>query len=384
MRILFLGGGTGGHFYPLIAVAESIYDIAKTHNYVVPKMYYIGPEKLDEKALYDNNIKYIYCSAGKKRRGGGISSSLLNFLDLFKTFFGIVKSFFYLIVIYPDVVFSKGGYASFPPLYVCKLLRIPVVIHESDSTTGIVNRWSAKFAKRIAVSYPVIPAGLEKYENKIAFTGVPVRKRIKAETDASGEYVKKTFDLKNNKPVVFVLGGSQGSVTINNLILDSLHELLKDYQVIHQTGKKNLTDVKFAASSVLRDDPNKDSYHIIDFLNNYEMKAAASSASIIVSRAGSGTLFEISEWGLPAIIIPIPEHISHDQKTNAYTYARETGSIVIEQSNLSQSILMSEINRIMSDNVLYRKISANSKRFARPDAAEVIANELYKIILTHL
>ena len=150
MKIVFTGGGTGGHFYPIIAVAEEINNIVRERKLLAPQLYYLAPKKYDARALYENNINFRKSPAGKKRR----YFSIWNFFDMFKTIFGVIKTTFQLFAIYPDVVFSKGGYASFPTLFAAKLLRIPVIIHESDAVPGKVSLWSGKFAIKIAVSYP--------------------------------------------------------------------------------------------------------------------------------------------------------------------------------------------------------------------------------------
>ncbi|HPN89357.1 MAG TPA: glycosyltransferase, partial [Candidatus Paceibacterota bacterium] len=150
MKILFTGGGTGGHFYPVIAVAEEVKRICTEQKIVAPELYFMSDKPYNERALSDNGLKFVPVQAGKIRR----YFSLMNFFDVFKTIFGSIRAIFTLFSIYPDVVFGKGGYASFPGLLAARLLRIPVVIHESDSHPGRVTLWAGKFAKRIAVSYP--------------------------------------------------------------------------------------------------------------------------------------------------------------------------------------------------------------------------------------
>ena len=150
MKILFTGGGTGGHFYPIIAVAQSISEHAIEKKILAPKFYFMAPTKYNPRALFDNEIKYVYVPAGKIRR----YFSLLNITDAFKTISGIFIAIMKMYSIYPDVVFSKGGYTSFPPLLAARIWGIPVVIHDSDSHPGRANIWAGKFAKRIALSYP--------------------------------------------------------------------------------------------------------------------------------------------------------------------------------------------------------------------------------------
>src|SRR3989344_2601531 len=142
MKILFSGGGTGGHFYPIIAISEAIYEKSKEKKILVPKLYFMSPTRYNPKALFDNDIQYVHVPAGKIRK----YFSLLNITDFFKIIYGSFSAIIKMFQIYPNVVFGKGGYASFPALLAARILRIPVVIHESDSIPGKVNTWAGKFA----------------------------------------------------------------------------------------------------------------------------------------------------------------------------------------------------------------------------------------------
>ncbi|PIR86440.1 UDP-N-acetylglucosamine--N-acetylmuramyl-(pentapeptide) pyrophosphoryl-undecaprenol N-acetylglucosamine transferase, partial [Candidatus Kaiserbacteria bacterium CG10_big_fil_rev_8_21_14_0_10_43_70] len=174
MKIVLTGGGSGGHFYPLIAVAEQIHEVAKERKLLEPKLYYVGPKPFDAEALLAQAIEYKPTPAGKIRRNGG---AIRNFFDIFKTSWGIVRATFQLFSLYPDVIFSKGGYAAFPTLFAARLLRIPVIIHESDATPGIVNKWSSSFARWIGIAHPDSAKGFSpKVQDKIALVGNPIRR----------------------------------------------------------------------------------------------------------------------------------------------------------------------------------------------------------------
>ncbi len=383
MKVVFTGGGTGGHFYPLIAVAESIYTLAKEQRMLVPAMHYIGTSKMDERILYENDIHYHYCPSGKLKRGEGIRGVLYNFFSFFKIGLGIIKALIHLYHIHPDVVFSKGGYSSFPTVFATRILRIPLIIHESDTIPGRVTLYAAPFAKKIACSYPDIPTLLEPYIEKIAITGVPIRKTFLHTVDSRGKDAEKLFSLNDTKPVILILGGSQGALTLNHVILESLSHLLKGFQVIHQTGKREKKEVEMLSKEILLNSPHKDDYHPVSFLDEFSLKVAAGRATLIITRAGSGALFEIANWGIPSIIVPIPEDISRDQRSNAYAFAHETGAIVIEQINLAPGILASEIERVMNDKQLYTRIKLATKKFSRPDAADVVGREILSILISH-
>ncbi len=373
MKILLTGGGSGGHFYPIIAVAQSINKIAREKRLIDVKLYYMAPQPYDKRALFDNNITFTKVSTGKLRR----YFSILNIVDFFRTIIGVIHAIWTMFFIYPDIVFGKGGYVSFPALFAARFFRIPVIIHESDSAPGRANLWAGKFARRIAVSYPQAADYFKK--EKVAYTGNPIREEIMyAVKEGSYEYL----NLEQNVPVILILGGSQGSRLINENLLDILPRLVEKYQIIHQVGKDNLELVKETARVILQKSEHKDRYKPFDHLATLPLRMAAGAASVIVSRAGS-TIFEIALWNVPAILIPITDSNGDHQRKNAYSYARTGAAIVIEENNLSTHVLASEIDRLMEDQALREKMIAGAKSFARTDAADLIANEIIHVALEH-
>lgn len=376
MKILFTGGGTGGHFYPIIAVAQAIREHAKEKKVLPPQFYFMAPAKYNPRALFDNEIEYVYVPAGKIRR----YFSLLNITDAFKTLTGIFIAITKMFSIYPDVIFSKGGYTSFPPLVAARLLGIPVVIHDSDSHPGRVNVWAGKFAKRIALSYPSAAQFFKaKDPSKIAYTGNPIRAEI-AMPLSNGAF--EFLNLEQNIPVIFVIGGSQGSQNINDVILQALPELLNKYQIIHQTGRANLAEIQSTTGVTLKDHPYKYRYHPFDYLDELALRMSTGAATIIVSRAGS-TIFEIAAWGIPSIIIPLPSSVSHDQTANAFAYASTGAASVIEENNLTPHVLIGEINRIVGSPAIRKTMSEHAKAFSRLDSASLIAQAILSIALEH-
>lgn len=165
-------------------------------------------------------------------------------------------------------------------------------------------------------------------------------------------------------------------------MLSILPQLLEKYQVIHQVGKNNLKDIQLRVSTILNNNPRKDRYKVFDYLNNTALKMTAGASSLVISRAGS-SIFEFANWGLPSIIIPIPESISHDQKNNAYTYARSGGAIVIEEENLGPAVLLSEINQLFAKPEILTKMKEGAKTFASPNAGALIAKQLLDISADH-
>ena len=373
MKILFTGGGTGGHFYPIIAVANAVRQRVTDRKIIPPQLYYMAPSKYNPRAVFDSEMQFLQVPAGKMRR----YFSVLNFLDIFKTIYGCLWALIQMYRIFPDVVFGKGGYASFPALFAAKILRIPVLIHESDSKPGRVNLWAGKFAKKIAVSYPEASKYFD--QNRVALTGNPIRKEI---TEPLSNGAIEFLKLENNIPTILILGGSQGSKMINDIIIESAPELLNRYQIIHQTGKNNFEEMQNTMSVVLKDHQYSYRYHPYDFLNELALRMAAGTAEIVVSRAGS-TIFEIAAWGLPSIIIPLPNSISHDQTANAFAYAKSGASVVIEENNLSAHVLIEEIDRIVNSPTRKQTMRQEAKDFSRLDSANIIADAILNIALEH-
>lgn len=373
MRIVFTGGGTGGHFYPIISVVEELREVTKKYKIIEPELFFLAPEPYNQGVLFDNNIRYKRVLSGKRR----MYPSILNFLDIFKMGIGIIQAMWKIFWIYPDVIFSKGGYGSIPVVFVGRILGIPIIIHESDSTPGRANEWAAKFANKIALSYPDAINFFDK--SKSAWTGNPVRKEIKWPVS---EGAHKYLNLDPTIPVIFILGGSQGSKIINDTVLDTIKELTSKYQIIHQTGKENFEEVKRTAEVILGLSSERNRYKPFPYLDDLAMRMSAGASDIIVSRAGSA-IFEIAQWGVPSIIIPIQNSNKDHQRKNAFNYARSNGCVVIEEENLRPEILVAEIYKILNDKERYAEMEKGAKSFAKPEAGMLIAEEIVQLALKH-
>jgi UDP-N-acetylglucosamine--N-acetylmuramyl-(pentapeptide) pyrophosphoryl-undecaprenol N-acetylglucosamine transferase len=379
MRIILTGGFTGGHFYPLIAVADAIYQQAREEKLITdPELYYLAPDPYRQNLLDDYAISYRSIQAGKLRRG----FSVWNILDLFKTGWGVLQAIWKVFAIYPDVVFAKGGYVSFPVLVAARLLRIPVFIHESDSVPGRVNRWAGKFAAQVAVSFPQTADYFP--EDKVALTGNPIRESI-ANPATSG--AREYLEMEPDTPVIFIIGGSQGAEIINSVVLEALPELLESYYVIHQVGEANLNNVKETTDFFFSELPRnkqalKARYKPFGFLDETALRMAAGAADIVISRAGS-TIFEIAAWSVPSILIPLEIAHADHQRKNAYAYAQAGAATVIDEANVGDDILLSELREIMDNPEKYEKMATAAARFARLDAAKIIAEEIIHLGRAH-
>ena len=369
MKILFTGGGTAGHVFPLVAVVREIRRIYPKKDL---ELYYLGPK--DDFSLIllsqeDFIIKTIV--SGKIRR----YFSWKNFVDiLFKIPFGLMQSFFLLLAIKPDLVFSKGGSGSISVTIAARILRIPVFIHESDVVPGLSNQTTAKWAKKIFISFPKT----EYFDpEKTTLTGNPIRKEI---LDGDKEKAVEMFNLTLSKPIFLIIGGSQGAETINDFVLLILNELLKDYEVIHVTGIQSFKETVAEAQVVENIDLDK-YYHPVGFLDEEKIKHAYKAADLIISRSGSGSIFEIAAVGKPSVLIPLPSAAANHQAKNAYAYAETGAALVIEQENLTPNFFMENVELLFLHPEKLEEMKQAALAFAKPLAARAIAREILEFLM---
>ncbi len=377
MKVVFTGGGTGGHFYPMIAVAEALIEISKEKKLLDPELYFFGPAEFDQRALYENGITFVPTSAGKVRR----YFSILNFFDLFRTGWGILMTTLTLYRLLPDVVFSKGGYGSVPTVTAARLLRIPLIVHDSDAIPGRATMLAAPGAKRIAISYDEAFGYFpEKIREKVALTGNPVRREVR---NAAREGAREFLELEPATPVILFLGGSLGAEKLNNTVLEALPELVDRYQVIHQTGEAHIKSIRETSKVILDRNERRYRYKPFGYLSGLAVKMAAGAADLVISRAGSGTIAEIASWKKASILVPIPESVSHDQRANAFAYARTGAAIVIDQENLAPHLLVAEIERLFTNPKTRNDMAEAAGKFAKPDAARILAEAVLDAALEH-
>jgi UDP-N-acetylglucosamine--N-acetylmuramyl-(pentapeptide) pyrophosphoryl-undecaprenol N-acetylglucosamine transferase len=368
MKILFTGGGTGGHVLPIVALTREILRIYPQEKI---QFFYLGPkDEFGEIFLSNEGIEIKRVLAGKIRRYKDWKSIAQNLVDcLFKIPAGIFQAFFYIFFLNPDLIFSKGGFGSIPGVIAGWVLRAPIFLHESDATPGLANRFLSKFALETFVSFP-------KTEwfppSRMILIGNPIRREI---LEGSGEKAKKLFELSNKKPVILILGGSQGAQRINDKILEILSELLTNFELIHQCGEKNFKEVRAEAKVVITEDLEK-YYHLFPFLKEEALKHAYRAADLIVSRAGSGSIFEIAAVSKPSILIPLPEAAQDHQIKNAYAYAENGACLVMEEANFTPRFFLEKLKYFFANPEELKKMQKGAKKFARPGAAKIIAEYL--------
>lgn len=363
IRVLFTGGGTGGHVYPLIAVARAIRRIKPD-----TELYFLGPTNFGREALAKEGITVYRLITGKLRRYADPRSVL----DFVKMPVGFLQALVTLFWVMPDVIFSKGGYGSVPVVLSGRLYRIPVIIHESDALPGFANAALARFAGQILIAFPEARNGFRvKEQTKVFLAGNPVRSQLFLPVSPAPPAKSSVASL----PTLLVLGGSQGAERLNDLLLEALPELLKDFIVIHQAGPQNVERVKREGQRLI---PKEllPSWRPAGFLEEADLAAAYAGAACIISRAGAGAVFEIAESAKPSIMIPLTAGSRGEQIKNAYAYARAGGTLVLEETNLTPHIFIKAVRDLMADGARREKMSAAAKKFATPEAAETIAEAI--------
>jgi UDP-N-acetylglucosamine--N-acetylmuramyl-(pentapeptide) pyrophosphoryl-undecaprenol N-acetylglucosamine transferase len=369
MKILLTGGGTGGHLFPLVAVAD--YLKRKTSSEEEVDFIFYGPGgKMEKEIMGGAEIKQRKILSGKLRR----YFSFYYLLDLIKMPLGVLQTMFYLLLDMPDVVFAKGGYASIPVVLVAWCYRIPVLIHESDAQPGLANQFMANFAKKVAISFE--RAKIHLPISKVVVTGTPVTDKV---LNGEAEEGRKILGMdKSVKPVILILGGSQGANFINKRILKALKELVRRYQIVHQTGKRDYEWVKAEAQRQGFKVGASD-YYPVPFVEE-GMKHFYALADAVVSRAGSTTIAEIAANKKPAILVPITHSANNHQRLNAFEVARQGGAIVLEENNLKTNLLLLRLKQLTEEGEIRSELIKNIQKFYNPQATELITKELLSLV----
>lgn len=319
IKIAFAGGGTGGHIYPGLAIADELKTIASEKNVDIELFWFGNSSGMDRNIVEKSGSvnKFIGIPSGKLRR----YFSLKNFFDIFKIFAGFVASFFKLLFIRPVVLFSKGGFVSVPPCIAAKLLGIPVFTHECDFTPGLATRINSKFASKILLSYEETKKffSAEK-QNKTIVTGNPIRPVFySANAKAGLEFLFEGKDFDSSKPILLVLGGSLGAHQINQLIVENLDWLISKFNVVHQCGAKDKDFVPAA----------KKGYYPYPFIYS-QMPDVIAASDIVLSRAGANSIWECSVLGKPLVLIPLcGSGTRGDQVDNAAFFEKQNAAKVL-------------------------------------------------------
>jgi UDP-N-acetylglucosamine--N-acetylmuramyl-(pentapeptide) pyrophosphoryl-undecaprenol N-acetylglucosamine transferase len=355
-QLWLVGGGTGGHIVPLLAVAEILErdkDIQLT---------YLGErDGMEYDLARKAGISFKSVTSGKFRRYVTLSSLFLNVRDFFRVIRGIVTSYRHMQHKKPDLIFSKGGPVAVPVVIAAWLAGVPVVTHESDVAIGLANRIIGRFARHIMTAFPAkyYPASMAR---KIVHVGLPLR----------GEFCRKQHTPHHKRrPMVLVTGGSQGSVALNKAVAAILPELLPKADVMHITGEYSYKE--FQAVKDALPDKLAEHYGVVDFTP--DMAHYMHEATVVVMRSGA-TLFEVASLGKPMILIPLPTAANNHQLKNAEVVIEHKAGILLIQDNLTPDRLYETIATVLDTPSLRRQLQEGTKHFASCDAAKNVANLL--------
>ncbi len=363
-KVVFAGGGTGGHLWPLVSIIR----YART-KYAVKPIYFGTGSSLERRIWRQEGVRQVYIPSGKRRN----YYSWHNLFDWFWIVVGTVKAWFWLAIIRPAVVFGKGGYGMLPTVYAAKLLGIPVICHESDIVMGRANRFALNRRALLLTAFP--PEFYETSEQQkgfIRYVGMPIHPSNYQTVEVAGEGERKAvitsqlFALgkRNIRADILIFGGSQGSMRINEAVARIWPQLAEIGHIIHVTGQVGY-NATWQMHAKLDDDIRK---RIKILAEADDLPKYIINSSLVISRAGATSLWEIATARVPAIIIPLPEAASDHQRLNALWFAQEfVGISVLEEKNLSDEALIGlarrQINKdfgLRQENVLMPDVALES------------------------
>ena len=354
-NILFCGGGTGGHYYPLMAIKQ---ELDKSLNN--KKMYYIGSKYgIESKKISFENIKSLLIPIRGFNRSFSIKSCIRNFILIFQLLFGFIRVLVFFAVNKPNLVIASGGYSSFLPLQVARIFNVPYFIHEQNSFPGIVTRMFGKRAKIVFLGFDNAKNYL-KNVNTI-FTGNPIHIKPFIEINMNIDFTKKTL---------LIIGGSQGSEFLNHLISDGIEkDIIPNINIVWLVGENNFDKYKKYES---------DSIKIFSFVDN--MPYLYDTANLVVSRSGAMTVSELLQFNRPAIFIPFKFAADNHQYYNAKTLTDSLSSVVIEEKDVNSNLLFKKVDEILNNERVYSSMMNNIKNINKPDSLRIIKEN----ILEHL
>ena len=385
MKIVFAGGGSGGHIIPIIAIVRELkkYEqtIAKQTKkgvvYDTLEYVFLGPKGELDYLLLEEGIKVVNISSGKFRRTAGVLDVFNNSIDIvFRIPLGLIQAYFWILfnLFSIKLIFCKGGYGAVPASLAGWLLYKKVYLHESDSIPGAANRLIGTFADKIYISF--VQKKLWFPPQKTTLVGNPVRESLLMGNKGTAGQM---FSLSFEKPIVLIVGGSQGSQRFNDMVLNVLDQILLEFEVIHQCGTANIKQYLQMCERLMPENLCK-YYHLAGFLDDAQYANALAAADVVISRAGSGSIFEIAKAGKPSILIPLPESAQNHQYMNAFIYSRAGAATIMEEGNFTPNLFLEQIRVIANDSAKREQMSRAAKEFAKINAAQIIASDIYSLL----
>lgn len=364
MRVIISGGGTGGHIFPAISIANALKETDPS-----VEILFVGANgKMEMEKVPAAGYKIVGLPVAGFHRQLNLKNICRNMLFPFRLFGSMIKAGSVVRNFKPDVAVGVGGYASGPVLQRAAKAGIPCLVQEQNSYPGVTNKILAKHAKKICVAYP----NMERFfpAEKIVMTGNPVRQSLLSPINK--DEALKFFGLENNdQPIILVIGGSLGARSINNGIRSTLNQLPSNVQLLWQTGKIYFDDIK--AELEKNPLPNVKAF---DFIKR--MDYAFAIADIVISRAGASSISELSLLGKPSILVPSP-NVSEDHQTkNAMAMVSEGAAIMVRDAD-TNTLIQTSIE-ILNEKEKLVQLGVNIRKFAKPNAASDIAKEVIALV----
>jgi UDP-N-acetylglucosamine--N-acetylmuramyl-(pentapeptide) pyrophosphoryl-undecaprenol N-acetylglucosamine transferase len=366
-RIVLTGGGTGGHIYPALSVAEHL-----KNNPDVEAILYIGaighPE---EKLARENGLEFV----GIKVSGLPRSLSPKLFIWPFEMFAAVMRAKAVLQAFKPTAVLGTGGYASAPPLAAANMLKIPTAVHEPDAHPGLVNRLLGKNASLISLGMQGAAGRMSTKLGRISFNGNPVRGTFL--TPIQRDAAAAVFGLRSDLKTVLVTGGSQGAKALNEAVVSALPRLLEiepHIQIVHQCGEKNLNDVKERLAPGLEGSPR---YHLRAYFD--DLSTAYAVSDLAITRAGAMTVAELAVSGTPAVFVPYPFAAQDHQTHNARYMESQKAATVIMQEDLTGEQVYNQVNALLNDDSRLSEMRKRMREIGKPDAAKQLAEQVLQL-----
>ncbi len=381
-RFVLAGGGTGGHIYPAIGIAQALQRL----NPEIDLVFIGGHDRLESTLIPQQGFRFLPISV----EGFPRSLTLKWITVIIKVYQGLVQSLRYLKQLKPDVVIGTGGYVSGPVLFAAWLLDIPIAIQEQNVSPGLTNSILARWAK---TAYLALPPDTQRFpEHIVKVTGNPIRPGI-TECQRKDETYRK-YKLSPNCKTIFVMGGSQGARAINEVMMDACQLIARfaftnekdvdrdvvdlttnsgvsQIQIVHQTGESHVEQVRetYIKYSI--------PHHVQTFFDNVE--EIYSITDVMICRAGGMTVSEVTACGIPAIFIPLPAAVGNNQVINAQTVENAGAAVLLEQGKFASEDLVNRLIHIITDEDTYKQMKTASKKLGKPFASDTIAESLYRL-----
>jgi UDP-N-acetylglucosamine--N-acetylmuramyl-(pentapeptide) pyrophosphoryl-undecaprenol N-acetylglucosamine transferase len=374
VRVLVTGGGTGGHVSPAVAVITRLRERSAAEGSALDLLFIGSEAGVERRVMSDLGVPYAAISTGKLRRYFSLQTPIDLFVRLPAGFFqalGHVRRF------KPDVIFSTGGYVCVPAIIAGWLLRVPSLTHEQTALVGLANRIAGRFATRVAVSFPQSARFFAP--SKAIVTGNPVRPSVLA---GDAERAASKFGFNLSSPTVYVTGGAQGSHALNMALAGALPRLLECCQVVHQCGEGpngSGADLRMLQQAREALPPQHQTRYRVQPYVGDELGDLYALASLVVGRAGAGTVNELANLGKPSILVPLPGAAGGEQEANARALEGAGGAVVLLESDLTPDTLANTVCSLVSDPTRLSAMSDGAHKLASTGAAGAIVDELMRL-----